>query len=241
MPFQMVQVSKLYQQVAEQIARLIELGELQVGDRLPPERELSARLGVSRPTVREAMIALEISGLVEVRTGSGVYITDNTAAKNIKLDGLVDAGVSPLDLIDTRLVVECAIAAKSAKHATPEHLDAAEKAISDMVEADERTAYQMADRAFHLELAKASGNSVLASIVEALWAEMNSPMFTRYSSISGLASENEPPTIAEHRAILAAVRSGDPELEEATMRRHLVNVRTYLRRDWKAEGDESAG
>ncbi len=240
MPFQMVQVSKLYRQVAEQIANLIESGELHAGERLPPERELSTRLGVSRPTVREAMIALEMSGLVEVRTGSGIFVTDSSAAKNVKLDRLIDAGFSPLELIDARLVVECATVAKAAQLATPDHLNAAEKAINDMAGAKNRDAYQAADRAFHLELAKAAGNSVLTSTLEAMWAEMRSPMFTRYSSISGMVSEREPPTLAEHRAILTAIKNRDTVAADAAMRQHLMNVRAYLQRDWKADGEETA-
>ncbi len=72
MPFQVVESQRLYQQVAEQLGSLIDRGEFREGDRLPPERELSKKLGVSRPVVREAMIALEIAGLVEVRGGAGL-------------------------------------------------------------------------------------------------------------------------------------------------------------------------
>src|SRR5882672_9967450 len=80
MPFQAVATQRLYEQVAGQVTDLVARGEFKPGDRLPPERDLAKLLGVSRPTVREAMIALEIAGLVEVRVGAGAFVTDK--AKN---------------------------------------------------------------------------------------------------------------------------------------------------------------
>ena len=76
MPFQAVATQRLYEQVAGQVTDLVARGEFKPGDRLPPERDLAKLLGVSRPTVREAMIALEMAGLVEVRVGAGTFVTD---------------------------------------------------------------------------------------------------------------------------------------------------------------------
>ena len=76
MPFQAVATQRLYEQVAGQVTDLVARGEFKPGDRLPPERDLAKILGVSRPTVREAMIALEIAGLVEVRVGAGTFVTE---------------------------------------------------------------------------------------------------------------------------------------------------------------------
>ena len=74
MPLQSIEPRRLYRQIADQIGELIRSGEFEVGDRLPPERDLAVQLGVSRPSVREALIALEVQGLVEVRMGSGIYV-----------------------------------------------------------------------------------------------------------------------------------------------------------------------
>ena len=90
MPFQAVATQRLYEQVAGQVTELVARGEFKPGDRLPPERDLAKVLGVSRPTVREAMIALEMAGLVEVRVGAGTFVTDK--AKNGETDGAAVRG-----------------------------------------------------------------------------------------------------------------------------------------------------
>src|SRR5262245_52075396 len=110
MPFQVVEVQRLYQQVADQIGGLIRSGEFRSGDRLPPERELARKLGVSRPVVREAMIALEIAGFVEVRGGAGTFVQSARPASNHALAALSDPGPSPFDLIAARQMLEGEIA-----------------------------------------------------------------------------------------------------------------------------------
>jgi len=96
MPFQIVESQRLYQQVAEQLGGLIDRGEFREGDRLPPERELSKKLGVSRPVVREAMIALEIAGLVEVRVGAGAFVSWKLYPRvRISLDSRYEVAFEP--------------------------------------------------------------------------------------------------------------------------------------------------
>src|ERR1043165_8010386 len=119
MPFQVVESQRLYQQVAEQLGGLIDSGEFREGDRLPPERELSKKLGVSRPVVREAMIALEIAGLVEVRGGAGAFVKN---ARQGALASLADQGPSPFDLITARKMLEGEIAFMAASAIQPEDL-----------------------------------------------------------------------------------------------------------------------
>src|SRR3546814_16563839 len=83
MPFQPIEPRRLYRQIADQLRVLIQAGEFPVGARLPPERDLALKLGVSRPSVREALIALEVEGLVEVRMGSGIYVRSRAAADSV--------------------------------------------------------------------------------------------------------------------------------------------------------------
>ena len=110
-----VQSQRRFEQVAEQISKLIKKGKLNPGERLPPERELAKQLEVSRPTVREAMIALEISGMVEVRVGSGIYVL-NTSSPDLKLrNNTIDIGPGPLELIEARKEIEGANAALAAQ------------------------------------------------------------------------------------------------------------------------------
>ena len=116
MPLQTVAPQRLYQQIAEQLRTLITAGEFTPGSRLPAERDLAKQLGVSRPSVREALIALEVEGWVEVRTGPGVYVQDrsNTAARGNPI-ALNEWG--PLELIRARRVLEGEIASLAASMA----------------------------------------------------------------------------------------------------------------------------
>ena len=101
---------RLYQQVAERIKHQIQAGSISAGERLPAEKDLALQLGVSRPIVREALIALEIAGLVEIRTGSGTYIRD----RGKLLFPMVDAGPGPFELLHARLLIEGEVAAEAA-------------------------------------------------------------------------------------------------------------------------------
>src|SRR5213075_491236 len=105
MPLQTVENRRLYRQIADQIAALIERGEYGMGQRLPPERDLAKQLGVSRPSVREALIALEVEGFVEVRVGSGVYVTGaRPAGSAAGASAAADSG--PFELIKARWMIE---------------------------------------------------------------------------------------------------------------------------------------
>src|ERR1044071_4340858 len=114
MPFQSIEPRRLYRQIADQIRGLIRSGEFPAGSRLPPERDLAKQLGVSRPSVREALIALEVEGLVEVRIGSGIYVQPGHGAAG----DAAEAQAGPFELLRARYVIEsecAALAAKSAK------------------------------------------------------------------------------------------------------------------------------
>lgn len=221
-PFRPVVAQRLYQQVAEQIAAHIREGAFGQGARLPPERDLAQMLGVSRPTIREAMIALEIAGLVDVRSGSGVYVAAPAGAPA----PLGDAGPSLFDILVARGVVEGEVAAMAAVRADAaalarmEPLIAAQEAAMRQGEKVGRTGGHAEDRAFHLGIAAIAGNDVLTGFVVTLWDAMFSPVYAR------LAEKTEGPrktqsTIADHRAILAALRRGDPDEARAAMRAHV--------------------
>src|SRR5512136_1076854 len=117
MPIKAVEPQRLYRRIAEQIAQLIRRGEYRPGERLPPERDLARQLAVSRPSVREALIALEVEGYVEVRVGSGVYVTQRRPQSR-RADPLSgDSG--PFELIAARRLLEAECAALAAKLASP--------------------------------------------------------------------------------------------------------------------------
>src|SRR6476619_5959186 len=129
LPLQAVEPRRLYRQIADQLAQLIAKGEFPSGSRLPAERELAVSLGVSRTSVREAIISLEMSGLVEVRVGTGIFVTAPGSAGG--RHG-VDTGPGPFELLDARRLVEGEIAALAARQASPDDVDAIRQCVTDM-------------------------------------------------------------------------------------------------------------
>lgn len=230
MPFRTIENQRLYQRVAQQVAELIRSGEIATGNRLPPERDLAKRLGVSRPIVREAMIALEIADLVEIRTGSGVYVkpaaaADMPARQEVRLR--FDAGPGPFELLSARLLIEPVIAAEAARLASRQEMEEMERTIEDLVKSPDHEASLEADREFHFLIATASRNSVLVSIVEELWAGMLGPLFETVSLRTGLTATLDM-TVEDHRAIVASIASRSSAAARKAMQRHLEHVRTIL-------------
>ena len=156
---------KLYQQVAESIATAIAKGRYAPGSRLPAERDLAEEFKVSRPTIREAMIALEIRGLVGAKKGSGIYVT----ATPPDLTSTPELDVGAFELIEARTLFEGEAAALAATAIDAQQLDELRKLLVEMEQAGETSAALDADKQFHLAIAKASGNSVVVSVVEMLW------------------------------------------------------------------------
>ncbi|GIL04900.1 MAG: GntR family transcriptional regulator [Betaproteobacteria bacterium] len=223
MPIQALEPRRLYRQIADQIAALIRRGEFKPGSRLPPERDLAKQLGVSRPSVREALIALEVEGFVEVRIGSGVYVT---SAGSRRAGGRVgkaalppDSG--PFELIEARRLVESECAAQAARYASAAQMRRMKAALATMRTDGRRNVVPLeGDQRFHECVADASGNSALAMLVRTLWAQRTGPLFLRlehHFDTPALWSA----AIAEHQAILAAIESRDPGAARAAMRRHL--------------------
>ena len=228
MPFQVVESQRLYQQVAEQLGGLIDRGEFREGDRLPPERELSKKLGVSRPVVREAMIALEIAGLVEVRGGAGAFVKNARVGADRALASLPDQGPSPFDLIAARKMLEGEIAYMAASAIQPDDLKRLEQSIVDM-RADIAAGRDSrpADRTFHVRLAEATRNAVLAHLVDGMWTHMLAPIFdalNRHTNLSG----NDPMTVDDHAVIVAALARHDAEAARDAMHAHLEHVEKIL-------------
>src|SRR5688572_7990167 len=154
MPIQTIETRRLYRQIADQVSHLIEIGDFPAGARLPPERELAEKLGVSRPSVREALIALEVEGLVEVRGGAGVFVHERRPARR-EPNGATPPG--PFDLIRARWIIESEAAYHAASHATPEQLQRLKAALAEMEQAPTHSPESTAaDQRFHLCIAEAS-------------------------------------------------------------------------------------
>ena len=230
MPLQAVENRRLYRQIADQIAALIEKGEYRAGARLPPERDLAKQLGVSRPSVREALIALEVEGYVEVRVGSGVYVQGARPAAAGA--ALLPADSGPFELIRARWLIEGECAALAAREGTRVQLRSMEAALEAM-EADRKRGVMPlgADRLFHLRVAEASGNSALALVVKTLWDQRTGPLFLRLEhhfdtpELWGVA-------IREHREILQAIARHDAKAARSAMRRHMDHAAKRFSTSW---------
>lgn len=231
MPFQPINSKRLYEQVADQIGDMIRRGEFRAGQRLPAERDLAKSVGVSRPVVREALVALEIAGLVEVRTGSGAYVRQPETGERT-----LNAGHSPTDVLNARMIVEGEAAALAAENSRGRDLEAAADAIRRMVaDHDAGRPWSAADLAFHISVAYGSGNAALALIVERLWQEQYGRVFAILSERAHLV-ENWPATLEGHQAILEAIRQRDPAAARERMRAHLRQVLDIMTEDGGEEG-----
>lgn len=212
---------RLYERVAADIARQIASGDYAVGRRLPSERDLATIHAVSRPTVREAIIALELDGLVEVRTGSGVYVTARRP-KGGKA-GVTDVG--PFELLEARHGFESEACALAAIRISDDQLDELDALLNEMEVEHERD-YDRAedvDRRFHLAIAEASQNSVILATITGLWdARARSPQYQLLSAKAHAAGVG--PRMDEHREIVVALRTRQPEVARRAMRHHLGRV-----------------
>lgn len=242
MPFQAVAAQRLYEQVAGQVTDLVARGEFKPGDRLPPERDLAKMLAVSRPTVREAMIALEIAGLVEVRGGAGTFVTDkaklvsgtSTNGASVAVHRLFEGvGSSPVELVAARRTIEPEVAALAAQVATADEIAAIAETVAMIGAAQDTPSHRAADHKFHVRIALASHNSVLTAIVDECWAEMYSPMFERMGAVTGLivsrcSPQQRDTTVAEHEAVYLAIAAHDAAAARAAMDAHLAGVEAIL-------------
>lgn len=224
---------RLYRQIVDRILQSIDAGEFPVGSRLPPERELSDRFAVSRPTVREAMIALEAMGRVEVKTSSGVYVLEWKEIKG------VEGNVSPFELLETRVIVEGEAAALAASMITDDQLQSLKLALDEMAQENEagNTESDVADRKFHAIIAAATCNRVLSSMIENLWDVQEGLYHIKVAHqtvcmVDGLARLNE------HQAIYAALARRDPQAARTAMRDHFARGLNALHQTTEDEAVE---
>jgi GntR family uxuAB operon transcriptional repressor len=214
---------RLYRVVADRIEALIHGEQMAPGTRLPAERELSARLGVSRASLREALIALELGGRIEVRGGSGVYICADTPVAD------VEAGPGPFEVLAARRLIEAEVCAIAARMATPSAIDAILRAVEEMERNhDIYSSNETADREFHLAIARATGNSALVGTIAYLW-EQRGRLWHRLKE-HFQTEELRKETLKDHRRIFAAIAARDPAAARSAMRAHLERVtRTFSR------------
>lgn len=210
---------RLYQELARRLMQDLAGGRYAVGDRLPAERDLAEEYEVSRPTVREAIIALEVQGLVEVRIGSGAYVR--------RLPGKEEApgfNISGFELTEARMLFEGEAAALAATQITDEELAQLEQLVADIAQENSSAdGTEEADRNFHLAIARATRNTAVFETIERLWElRRTSPASVQLHALARTA--NIKPVVNEHTAVLDALRAHDAEAARTAMRAHLAAV-----------------
>ena len=210
---------RLYQTVARTLIADLSSGKYAIGDRLPAERELSVEHDVSRPTVREAIIALEVQGLVEVRVGSGAYVKRLPGKEEVP-----GFNITAFELTEARLLIEGEAAALAATQIADEELKALEKLVRAIAAENlSKGGTEQADRAFHLSIAMATRNAAIVNVIEELWnLRANSPESALLHEKARTA--NIKPVVDEHRAIVDALWKRDPVAAREAMRSHLSAV-----------------
>jgi len=223
MPVRAIQSQRVYEQIAEHLTQLIRDRNMKPGDRLPPERELASQLGVSRPSVREAMIALETAGVVEVRTGSGTYIRELASPGIFHLPWATrqDAGPGVHEQFQARKLIEPELAALAVEAITDDEIaelvgaiDRAEKRFADGQPAEED------DYFFHVSLAEFSRNTVLAALVRHLWDLRRNEMWNTIRT-RVVTPAHRRQVITDRRSIVDALRRRDAKAARAAMRRYI--------------------
>ncbi len=205
--------------VVDHVRRLIERGEMKPGDRLPGERDLALELGVSRPSVRSGLEALEAMGVVVSRRGAGTFIANGPPDLGTEPLSLLASlhGFTPAEMFEARLVLEVGVAGLAAQHATAEHLAAMSEEVTEMFAALEDPAgFLLHDVRFHRALAAGCGNRVLAALVEMVSAQFYEIRKQTIRHASDLRESAE-----MHRRIYRAVRAKDVAGARAAMTDHL--------------------
>ncbi|WP_395675724.1 FadR/GntR family transcriptional regulator [Inquilinus sp.] len=228
MPLQAVVNRKLYIQIAEQITAAIESGEFKPGQQLPSERDLAQELGVSRPTVREALIALEVAGLVEVKVGVGAFV--RATGKN---NPLPEADHSALEIMQARALVEPELAALAARHITAEGRAELAGIVAAMRGQTARREWsQDSDRALHLLIAEHCGNQALREIALTLWRGREEGLSAAFHQHLSRRPALLDRIMADHDGIAAAIAAADPDGARAAMAAHLDYVQREMLAVW---------
>jgi len=222
-----------YQRLAAQLLALIAQGEFKVGERLPSERALAERFDVSRTSVREATIALELQGVVEVRGGSGIYVAQAPSIQSTVSVFMPGNGPGPFELLRARCLIESEIASEAAIMRKDADLDHIFSALTEMHEhMDHKAANEAADRLFHLRIAESTGNSVMLQMVTAMWDQARGPIWTKIEHHFHTPALRQA-SHADHQRIFKALLARDSVAAKAAMQGHLERVISEFAQAWR--------
>lgn len=209
---------RLYQKVANQLLELIDSGVFPPGSRLPGERDLAEKFGVSRVSVREAEISLQAQGRIQIKVGSGAYVLD--------VDGQLGRGLpkaGPFELTEARALFEAEAAALAAPMITDEIIEELEGYVLAMRDENDDIAHEEADRLFHLTIAKATNNPVIIYTIDNMW-QMRSEAAKVQAVYTSVCKKNSGYRENEHREILDALKARDSVGARNAMRDHFTRM-----------------
>jgi len=224
--------SKLYEQVVDRIRAHIAESGLRAGDRLPSERDLAERLGVSRASVKQAIVVLEVQGLVDVRHGGGTYLRRDTLDVEPVAELVARRERLP-DVLEAREALETKLAELAAQRRTDADLAAIDAALDHMrAEIDAGEFGVEGDRRFHAAVTAAAYSSILAEFMRSIAEQITE------SRNESLRQPGRPPrSLAQHTKIADAIRAGEPKAAAAAMRRHVQTVSKVRLLSWQPQDD----
>ncbi|WP_236792821.1 FadR/GntR family transcriptional regulator [Amycolatopsis sp. GM8] len=229
-PLRPVTRPRLYEQVVTQLREYADAAGLRSGDRLPSERDLADRLRISRASLKQAIVVLEVQGLVEIRHGGGTYLrTDSLHPEPV--EKLVERRRRLPDVLDAREAIETKLAELAATRRTEADLDAIDAALAVMrAEIEGGTLGEEGDRRFHAAVTAAAHSELLADFMGRIAGQIAE---TRRES---LHQPGRPPrSLAQHTAIAEAIRAGHPAAAAEAMRTHLETVRRVRLLSWNPD------
>lgn len=229
-----LKATQLYERIADRIAGEIRMGLLKPGERLPSERDLAQRLAVGRSSVREAIAALQVHGVIETRPGSGSFVAAD-AVERVQAPGAGDGAIalahdaSPTALLEARELLEPRVAALAAERGrtdpyAEELLERMDRAADDADGAD----WNECDRLFHRQVAVMTDNPVLVALADHVAAVMDQPLWQRLRDESVAVPGRARLHAAEHRMIYEAIVAGDAEAAAFYSVQHINRVRAYM-------------
>jgi GntR family transcriptional repressor for pyruvate dehydrogenase complex len=226
-PLQLITKEKLYVQIIKQILQMIREDDYQVGQRLPSERDLANQLGVSRPSVREAIAGLEVLGIVETRIGSGIVVRDlppmerdRASTAFAELEFAHDE--SPYEIVAVRDILETGAIRLAVERATEKDLEDIRVALEAMISAAQSSGQYdiQVDFNFHLAVVRASHNTLLIRIMESLGELVNQRLYCAMIDLLRRDPVRAAIQTEDHRLIYEAVKTRDVDKAVASIRRH---------------------
>lgn len=210
---------RLYHSIAGKIEKLIESGAYPPGSRLPAERELAEKFGVSRVAIREAEIALQALGRIKIKTGSGAYVLDSQGHNGNQLPN-----VTAFELTEARALFESEAAALAAEQINDTTLAELERYVEIMATTGpDDEAGERADKDFHRTIAGASGNAAITHVIETMW-KLRTDVDSVKAVYESVCSEDFGARAQEHTDILDALRAHDPAAARTAMRKHFTRL-----------------